>query len=200
MRSAWGSQTRAHCVAGAVVGCKNFMGCGIRTRSFAHVCLPVGPNNEQTHRTGTGRVAIRKRTATETFETCGQRNSDSQPSGLLVWDQLRYLLRSSPAQAEALRHTPLMTEYPHAKPWRAAQVTADALVVFNLSAAGCCARVAPRACMHVFASAATARSRALPHVCAGPLPLKTVWPSGLRRWLQAPVRKGVGLNPTAVTL
>ena len=29
---------------------------------------------------------------------------------------------------------------------------------------------------------------------------KTVWPSGLRRWLQAPVRKGVGSNPTAVTL
>ncbi len=28
---------------------------------------------------------------------------------------------------------------------------------------------------------------------------KTVWPSGLRRWLQAPVRKGVGSNPTAVT-
>ena len=28
----------------------------------------------------------------------------------------------------------------------------------------------------------------------------TVWPSGLRRWLQAPVRKGVGLNPTAVIL
>ena len=27
----------------------------------------------------------------------------------------------------------------------------------------------------------------------------TVWPSGLRRWLQAPVRKGVGPNPTAVT-
>ena len=27
----------------------------------------------------------------------------------------------------------------------------------------------------------------------------TVWPSGLRRWLQAPVRKGVGSNPTAVT-
>ena len=24
----------------------------------------------------------------------------------------------------------------------------------------------------------------------------TVWPSGLRRWLQAPVRKGVGSNPT----
>ena len=31
------------------------------------------------------------------------------------------------------------------------------------------------------------------------MPLKTVWPSGLRRWLQAPVRKGVGSNPTAVT-
>ena len=28
----------------------------------------------------------------------------------------------------------------------------------------------------------------------------TVWPSGLRRWLQAPVRKGVGSIPTAVTL
>ena len=27
----------------------------------------------------------------------------------------------------------------------------------------------------------------------------TVWPSGLRRWLKAPVRKGVGSNPTAVT-
>ena len=26
----------------------------------------------------------------------------------------------------------------------------------------------------------------------------TVWPSGLRRWLQAPVRKGEGSNPTAV--
>ena len=28
--------------------------------------------------------------------------------------------------------------------------------------------------------------------------LRTVWPSGLRRWLKAPVRKGVGSNPTAV--
>ena len=28
---------------------------------------------------------------------------------------------------------------------------------------------------------------------------ETVWPSGLRRWLKAPVRKGVGSNPTAVT-
>ena len=27
---------------------------------------------------------------------------------------------------------------------------------------------------------------------------ETLWPSGLRRWVQAPVRKGVGLNPTAV--
>ena len=26
----------------------------------------------------------------------------------------------------------------------------------------------------------------------------TVWPSGLWRWLKAPVRKGVGSNPTAV--
>ena len=30
--------------------------------------------------------------------------------------------------------------------------------------------------------------------------ISTVWPSGLRRWLQAPVRKGVGSNPTAVIL
>ena len=28
--------------------------------------------------------------------------------------------------------------------------------------------------------------------------IRTVWPSGLRRWLKAPVRKGVGSNPTAV--
>ena len=28
---------------------------------------------------------------------------------------------------------------------------------------------------------------------------KTVWPSGLRRWLKAPVRKGVGSSRTAVT-
>ncbi len=32
------------------------------------------------------------------------------------------------------------------------------------------------------------------------LALKTVWPSGLRRWLKAPIRKGVGSNPTAVIL
>ena len=31
-------------------------------------------------------------------------------------------------------------------------------------------------------------------------PVGTVWPSGLRRWLQAPVRKGVGSNPTAVII
>ena len=28
--------------------------------------------------------------------------------------------------------------------------------------------------------------------------IKTVWPGGLRRWLHAPVRKGVGSNPAAV--
>ena len=26
----------------------------------------------------------------------------------------------------------------------------------------------------------------------------TLWPSGLRRWLKAPFRKGVGSNPTGV--
>ena len=36
------------------------------------------------------------------------------------------------------------------------------------------------------------------HACARGRPFETVWPSGLRRWLQAPVRKGVGSNPTAV--
>ena len=36
--------------------------------------------------------------------------------------------------------------------------------------------------------------------CARGHSIKTVWPSGLRRWLQAPVRKGVGSNPTAVIL
>ena len=30
------------------------------------------------------------------------------------------------------------------------------------------------------------------------LAIMTVWPSGLRRWLKAPFRKGVGSNPTAV--
>ena len=30
--------------------------------------------------------------------------------------------------------------------------------------------------------------------------VKIVWVNGLRRWLQAPVRKGVGSNPTAVSL
>ena len=29
--------------------------------------------------------------------------------------------------------------------------------------------------------------------------IKTLWPSGLRRWLKAPFRKGVGSNPTGVT-
>ena len=44
----------------------------------------------------------------------------------------------------------------------------------------------------------------LQHTCLAPrqlqmrLHVKTVWPSGLRRWLQAPVRKGVGSKPTAV--
>ena len=35
-------------------------------------------------------------------------------------------------------------------------------------------------------------------ICQSSSAITTVWPSGLRRWLQAPVRKGVGSNPTAV--
>ena len=37
-------------------------------------------------------------------------------------------------------------------------------------------------------------------MCVLSLLRKTVWPSGLRRWLKAPFRKGVGSNPTAVIL
>ena len=44
-------------------------------------------------------------------------------------------------------------------------------------------------------------STAARHARSGQMAIHTltVWPSGLRRWLQAPVRKGVGSNPTAVT-
>ena len=43
-------------------------------------------------------------------------------------------------------------------------------------------------------------STAARHARSGQMAIHTltVWPSGLRRWLQAPVRKGVGSNPTAV--
>ena len=37
-------------------------------------------------------------------------------------------------------------------------------------------------------------------MCVLSLLRKTVWPSGLRRWLKAPLRKGVGSNPAAVIL
>ena len=37
-------------------------------------------------------------------------------------------------------------------------------------------------------------------ICLALFPFKTVWPSGLRRWLKAPFRKGVGSNPTAVNV
>ena len=61
-------------------------------------------------------------------------------------------------------------------------------------------------------AARTRETRPYCACCSGQLPyfiawitfggpvVRTVWPSGLRRWLQAPVRKGVGSNPTAVTL
>ena len=44
-----------------------------------------------------------------------------------------------------------------------------------------------RACVRTIATFCTIKAIA-----------STVWPSGLRRWLKAPVRKGVGSNPTAV--
>ena len=51
---------------------------------------------------------------------------------------------------------------------------------------------------HVMDTAPCRHNVALQHLrCC---PIKTVWPSGLRRWLQVPVRKGVGSNPTAVSL
>ena len=37
-----------------------------------------------------------------------------------------------------------------------------------------------------------------PQTACRPHASMTVWPSGLRRWLKAPFRKGVGSNPTAV--
>ena len=37
------------------------------------------------------------------------------------------------------------------------------------------------------------------HILSLAVASMTAWPSGLRRWLQAPVRKGVASNPTAVT-
>ena len=49
-----------------------------------------------------------------------------------------------------------------------------------------------------------ARERTCSHACAHvrarvpELAPKTLWPSGLRRWLKAPVRKGVGSSPTGV--
>ncbi len=52
--------------------------------------------------------------------------------------------------------------------------------------------------------AQVAQSNRTPHggeaTCQRAGESRTVWPSGLRRWLQAPVRKGVGSNPTAVTV
>ena len=32
------------------------------------------------------------------------------------------------------------------------------------------------------------------------MPTWTLWPSGLRRWLKVPFRKGLGSNPTGVNL
>ena len=69
---------------------------------------------------------------------------------------------------------------------------------------GAFATATPCPCFWEFSKAATKRGQI--HTWAHalntdllPAPAKTVWPSGLRRWLQAPVRKGVGSNPTAVT-
>ena len=48
---------------------------------------------------------------------------------------------------------------------------------------------------HVWRSARRAGKAQIRRIiCVG----KTLWPSGLRRWLKAPVRKGVGSNPTGV--
>ena len=44
-----------------------------------------------------------------------------------------------------------------------------------------------------------ARIQAWSGYVANEITAATIWPSGLRRWLKAPFRKGVGSNPTAVT-
>ena len=84
--------------------------------------------------------------------------------------------------------------------WRLAALGCD----WCLAALGCDCCVAVLGCDWVSAGEATEENA----VCTDAmLPhhddqfghvSKTVWPSGLRRWLQAPVRKGVGSNPTAV--
>ena len=56
----------------------------------------------------------------------------------------------------------------------------------------------PHSC-HLRESRIAPAPRAQPEERARAVDYLTVWPSGLRRWLKAPVRKGVGSNPTAVT-
>ena len=56
-----------------------------------------------------------------------------------------------------------------------------------------------RRCRHAYRAPTAVRRHACHRGCWQlAIRVMTVWPSGLRRWLQAPVRKGVGSNPTAV--
>ena len=82
--------------------------------------------------------------------------------------------------------------------------TSDVLETSTVDSAYCCQRPATLALS--VANSATPlsdSSRKTNNICfsqnIAQTTFETVWPSDLRRWLQAPVRKGVGSNPTAVT-
>ena len=92
--------------------------------------------------------------------------------GLVKW-------RSSPRHGQAEpRQTPLRLPPPHPAPSRRRQNKGAAPLTAWMPLYVPCSRLV----------VITTES-------PGPM---TVWPSGLRQWLKAPFRKGVGSNPTAV--
>ena len=107
-------------------------------------------------------------------------NHATRPSSQLLFDSYRYqaLLSESPAF-----HDTRMMKYPEQHPEQNLDRPPRRIATSLAKSLGI-----PFAGFENACDPATMRN------------LKTVWPSGLRRWLQAPVRKGVGSNPTAVIL
>ena len=62
-----------------------------------------------------------------------------------------------------------------------------------------CTRYRENGCS-MFLGRLSLQSGGLLHAATKPSTTTTLWPSGLRRWLKAPFRKGVGSNPTGVIL
>ena len=92
--------------------------------------------------------------------------------GLVKW-------RSSPRHGQAEpRQTPLRLPPPHPAPSRRRQNKGAAPLTAWMPLYVPCSRLVV--------------------ITAESLAPMTVWPGGLRRWLKAPFRKGVGSNPTAV--